>query len=840
VHLAAHEVPPRLDALAGYGVSSSVREPELDFIAAEAARTVGAPVAFLGFLDADREWLKASTGWNTDSLPLSCSFAAVVANDRDVFVVPDATQDARLASHPLVVGPPNVRSVISVPIIDDDGQFLGALTVLDRTPRVITPEQRYVLRLLGRLTVRELAARRERAARDERIAEITAALNESTDRFREFFERTNDLVMSISPDGRILHANDAMLTVLGIARDELSRASIIRLVEADAREEFRTSCAEVFAYAEPRTIETVFITSQGRRVVVEGTLQPKRIDGRAVLGRVIFRDITDRKEFELQLANSRDAALEAARLKTQFLTNVSHEIRTPMNGIVGMIDLLLGAQLNPEQQDFAYQARASAEQLLSIVNNILYVSNLEAGGLTSANVDFDLLRTLQRIVEVMKIAALGKDINVSFSFDEKLPPIFRGNHSKVRQVITNLLDNAVKFTEEGSVELRVVLQHETETHWVVRFEIRDTGIGIAAEDRLLLFEKFSQIEATSTRRFGGVGLGLATARHLVETMGGLIDVESTPGFGSTFWFSLPFQKQSGSRKPIASSDLDFKYRRVLLADSYPTSRKVIRHYLETTWEMRVDLAETAAAAVDILRAAAAEGDPYRVVVYESPAGADPLAFARDVRKDPAIGGTGLIQLVATTGRANEEELREAGVNAYLSKPVGQGELFDALTVALAHDAIPLARPAGQPRDTRAVPAIVLPEMRKSVRVLLAEDNFLNRKLTMSQLEKLGYVADSVGNGKEAVEAIQKGGYDIILMDCQMPIVDGYQATMEIRRLESSIGKRHRIIAMTANALEGDREKCLAAGMDDYLAKPTRHDELDLALARAFVNMSSRP
>ncbi|HWS71115.1 MAG TPA: histidine kinase dimerization/phospho-acceptor domain-containing protein, partial [Thermoanaerobaculia bacterium] len=430
--MAAHEVPARLEALAGYGVASSVREPELDFIAAEAARTVGAPVAFLGFLDAEREWLKAATGWSTDSLPMNCSFAAVVADDRDIFVVPDAAHDARLASHPLVVGPPYVRSLISVPIIDDDGQFLGALTVLDRIPRVVTPEQRYVLRLLGRLTVRELAARRERAARDERIAEITAALDESTDRFREFFERTNDLVMSISPDGRILHANDSMLNVLGIPREELSRASIIRIVDTDSREHFRTACAELFAYGEARTVETVFVTSAGRRVVVEGTLQPKLIDGRAMLARVIFRDITERKEFETELANARDAALEAARLKTQFLTNVSHEIRTPMNGIVGMIDLLLGSQLNPEQQDFAYQARASAEQLLSIVNNILYISNLEAGGLAASHVDFDLLRTLQRIVEVMKIAALGKDINVSFSFDDQLPPIFRGNQSKLR------------------------------------------------------------------------------------------------------------------------------------------------------------------------------------------------------------------------------------------------------------------------------------------------------------------------------------------------------------------------------------------------------------------------
>jgi PAS domain S-box-containing protein len=657
----------------------------------------------------------------------------------------------------------------------------------------------------------------ERALREE--------LTEASERFRDFFEQTSDLVMSIGHAGALLHANETALQTLGISRG----TPLTCVVEPERREELREALTRVFAEAHPERVETVFITPAGTRLTLEGWLRPKLMDGRAVLARVIFRDVTDRKQFEAELGNARDAALEAARVKTQFLTNVSHEIRTPMNGIVGMIDLLLATPLSAEQQDFAHQARASAEQLLSIVNNILYVSNLEAGSLSSSLVDFDLYRTLQRTVEVMKIAALGKDLDVGLIYDPNLPPVFRGNLSKLRQVVTNLMENAVKFTEQGSVMLIVTQQNETEKHRVVRIEVRDTGIGIAEEDRMLLFERFSQVEASSTRRFGGVGLGLATARHLVETMGGLIDVDSAPGRGSTFWFTIPFPKVTRDRRPIASSDLDLKGKRVLLVDPHPTSHKVVRHYLETTWEMRVDDAPHAAAALEALRRAA-QSDPYRVVVFDD---ANPAAFAKSVRGDASIAGTSLVQLVMTGTIVNEEALRAAGINSYSMKPVGQRELFDALAIALAHDAIPLARtaPAG---ETRPVPMFVPPETRKSIRVLLVEDNFLNMKLTMSQLQKLGYQADSVANGKEALDAVASHDYAIVLMDCQMPVLDGYSATAEIRCRERDGARRHHIIAMTANALEGNREKCLAAGMDDYLAKPTRHEELERALARYFA------
>src|SRR5438105_11684882 len=318
-------------------------------------------------------------------------------------------------------------------------------------------------------------------------------------------------------------------------------------------------------------------------------------------------------------------------------------------------------------------------------------------------------------------------------------------------------------------------------------------------------------------------------------MGGLIDVESEPGVGSTFWFSIPFLKSEAGRQPIASSDLDFKQKRVLLIDRSPTSRRIIRHYLETTWEMRVETAETAGEAIVLLRREA-KNDPIRVAVFDPMPDADPKTFARIVRGDPSIARTGLVQLIPMNAQPDEGMMREAGISAYTTKPAGQRDLFDALTIALAHDAIPLSRSAIGQNDRRGRPAEVPAEVRRHVRILLAEDNFLNRKLTLSQLEKLGYSGDSVANGKEAIEAMARDPYDAILMDCQMPIVDGYEATMEIRKKHRN-GKRPYIIAMTANALEGDREKCLAAGMDDYLAKPTKQDELDVALARAIAVMS---
>ncbi|HEY2091988.1 MAG TPA: response regulator [Thermoanaerobaculia bacterium] len=805
------------------------QDQELRVLTAEAAQVCNVPVALIGFLAGDRERVAAAVGWQVEELPLVSSFAARFAEARDVVVIPDATASPAFAGHPFVAGAPNVRFIAGVPLTDGKGAFIGALTVLDRSVHQLQPVQVQMLRITGRQIAHVLQAR----AQQNDVANIRESLEESEARFRDLFEQTDDLIMSIGANGRVLHANQATLNALGVTPEEFSRIDITRIVDLDERDGFRRALDRVFAKGESQRVETVFLGPGNRRVTVEGALRPRMIDGRTVMARVVFRDVTDRKHFETDLANARDAALEAARLKTQFLTNVSHEIRTPMNGIIGMIDLILGTSLTEEQADFAHQGKASAEQLLSIVNNILYVSNVEAGRLSIEHADFDLFRLLERVVEVMKVGALGKDINISYSYDDSLPPVVYGNQGRVRQIVTNLMDNAVKFTMQGKISLSVTKQTETATHDVFRFEVRDTGIGISEEDRLLLFERFSQVEGTSTRRFQGVGLGLAAARQLVEMMGGIIDVESTPGIGSAFWFSMPFVRHDAGRKPIVSSDLDFKGKRVLLVDQLPTSRRVLRHYLVDRWEMLVDTTETAADALTLLRLGAQSPDAFDVAIYDAMPDLDPVSFVKRVRSNPALASLRLLHMA--TGNMKESELREAGVNAIVSKPPGQGELFDALTIALASDALPLARSAlaQQPR-LDGPPPVITDEMRRGIRVLLAEDNFLNRKLTMSQLEKLGYRVDTVANGKEAVEAVVHEQFHVILMDCQMPVVDGYEATLEIRKLERNGAARHRIIAMTANALEGDREKCLAAGMDDYLSKPTKAEDLEAALGRYFA------
>src|SRR5205085_2582457 len=354
----------RLQRLAACRVNDANREPLFDQLVADAARLIGVPVALLGFLDADREWVKAAVGWNVISLPGQYSLAARLLHERETTVVSDMSADPRFAEHPMVSGAPFLHFLAAVPLIDEDGFFLGALTILDRAARTLTREQSDMLRNLAGRVIAELRVRRL-AGEVDRLA-ATAA--DAQERFREFFERTADLIMSIDADGRLLHANDAVLDALRMKREELINRPLSDIVDPAVRDDFRIAFAEVIASGEPKSIETVFVTSTGRRINVEGSVHPKVIDGRSLLARVIFRDITQRIEFESELGKAKDAALEAARLKTQFLTNVSHEIRTPMNGIVGMIDLLTSTQLSEEQRDFALQARANADQLLTIVN----------------------------------------------------------------------------------------------------------------------------------------------------------------------------------------------------------------------------------------------------------------------------------------------------------------------------------------------------------------------------------------------------------------------------------------------------------------------------------------
>jgi PAS domain S-box-containing protein len=831
----------RLQALHSIRNLTRQPEPSFDELARLAAEICGVPFAVIGLVDEGAEWFKARIGVPADSLDRDLGFCSVTVDAADAVVVTDAAADARFAANPLVSSAPNIRFWAGVPIVRD-GQAIGALGVMDRHPRQASPAQMHALgvvarQVAARIDLADARARASSAAGD--ADDLRELLRESDERFRDLFEHADDWVMSIGADGRILHTNSACLHALGF--EDLARRPVYDLIDGAARAAFTEVFDRVMISGVSERIETVFVNADGQKVTVEGGLNPKVVAERPVLARVIFRDISDRKRYEAELALARDAALESARLKSQFLTNVSHEIRTPMNGVVGMLDLLLDTPLTVEQTEYVRTSLSSAESLLATINNILQISKLEAGKTAVTIGDFDLQRTVARVFEVMEVAALEKPLEVSLEVDPGLPLVLRGDVGKFRQVLTNILGNAVKFTGEGTVRLRLLRDRDTDTHVLIRVEVKDTGPGIPEELRPRLFEAFTQGDGSTTREFGGVGLGLATSRRLVELLGGVLGFESSIGVGTTVWFTIPFEKRTDKRPAADTLRRDLEGARVLLVESGETSHRIIQHYL-SEWGVVTESVPSPNEALTRARRQAAAGSPFDLALFDlRMAGLDGLELAEAFRCDSSLAACALVMLVPLGEHADERAWLAKGIARCASKPVERSDLFDALSSALlgrqlrsqAPRAAP--HPAGvagvEPLEAEKLPAAVPAELGRRVRILLAEDNVLNQKVALMQLRKLGFDADAVANGIEVMEALRRGRYDVILMDCQMPRMDGYEATREIRRREGG-ARAVRIIAMTAHALEGDREKCLASGMDDYLSKPLKQDELLAALSRA--------
>jgi len=626
------------------------------------------------------------------------------------------------------------------------------------------------------------------------------------------------VAIAVLDDQRVVRSvNPAFEVLFGYAAAEVVGAAIDRLIVPEALRSESSDLETRVRRGEVVRVELERMRKDGRRIQVRLSAAAVKAaaDGALV---ALYEDISDRKAAEAAMREARDLAERVARARSAFLANMSHEIRTPMNAVLGFVELVLDTELAPEQRRALELVRTSSEALLTILNDILDYSKIEAEHLELESIPFDLPKVVHATATLLAVRAREKHLELTVDVPPDVPQMVRGDPTRVRQVLMNLIGNAIKFTEEGQVDVSASVTQRDSDAAAVQFRVHDTGIGIPEEQLGTIFQEFTQADASMTRRYGGTGLGLAISRRLVALMGGELAVTSEVGSGSEFSFTLRLPLEAA--QAAARATVSLGGRRLLVVDDNETNRRIVRDMLGAEG-MAVHEAPRADAGLEALRRAARARTPYDLAILDAQMpDQDGFELATAIRADGALTETRLLILTSAGQRGDGERCRQLGIQAYLTKPIARADLVEAVGTVLAGTA---SAPGGADLVTRHSIA----ESRHALRILLAEDNPVNQQVATAMLLKRGHQVDVVGNGREAVDAVAKESYDLVLMDIQMPEMDGFEATEKIRALPQ--GRTLPIIALTAHALSGERERCLARGMSGYLAKPFKAHDLFTAV-----------